>query len=91
MDRLGVRQVPEGSAEQGEVEETGCEIIYGAQTTLAVKGKMMMMIVFSVFFYSQVNVILGLSFEACYSIGQTDVTRRLTVMSNERLTKDVAQ
>ena len=40
MDRLGVRQVPEGSAEQGEVEETGCEIIYGAQTTLAVKGKM---------------------------------------------------
>ena len=37
-DRPGVRQVPEGSGEQGEMEETGCEIICGAQTTLAVKG-----------------------------------------------------
>ena len=38
MDRPGVRQVPEGSGEQGKMEETGCEITYGAQTTLAVKG-----------------------------------------------------
>ena len=38
MDRPGVRQVPEGSAEQGNVEETGCEITCGASTTLAVKG-----------------------------------------------------
>ena len=38
MDRLGVRQVQEGSGEQGKMEETGCEIICGAQTTLAVKG-----------------------------------------------------
>ena len=30
MDRPGVRQVPEGSGEQGEMEETGCEIICGA-------------------------------------------------------------
>ena len=36
MDRPGVRQVPEGSGEQGKMEETGCEIICGAQTTLAV-------------------------------------------------------
>ena len=36
-DRPGVRQVPESSGEQGEMEETGCEIC-GAQTTLAVKG-----------------------------------------------------
>ena len=43
MDRPGVRQVPEGSGEQGKIEETGCEIICGAQTTLAVKGLMMMM------------------------------------------------
>ena len=43
MDRPGVRQVPEGSGEQGKVEETGCEIICGAPTTLAVKGVMMMM------------------------------------------------
>ena len=34
------RQVPEGIEEQGKMEKrkTGCEIICGAQTTLAVKG-----------------------------------------------------
>ena len=40
MDRPGVQQVPEGS---GELEKTGCKIICGAPTTLAVKGLMMMM------------------------------------------------
>ena len=50
MDRPGARQVPEGSGEQGKMEETGCEIICGAPTTLAVKGLMMTMIViFSLF------------------------------------------
>ena len=39
MDRPGVRQVPEGSVEQGKMEKTGCEIICVAPTTLAVKGK----------------------------------------------------
>ena len=43
MDRPGVRQVPEGSGEQGKMEKTGCKIIRGAPTTLAVKGLMMMM------------------------------------------------
>ena len=38
MDRPGVRQVPEGSGGQGKMEKTGCEIICGAPTTLAVKG-----------------------------------------------------
>ena len=38
MERPGVRQVPEGSVEQGKMEETGCEIICGASTTLAVEG-----------------------------------------------------
>ena len=38
MDRPGVRQVPEGSGEQGKMEESGCKIICGAPTTLAVKG-----------------------------------------------------
>ena len=38
MGRPGVRQVPEGSGEQGKMEEIGCEIICGAPTTLAVKG-----------------------------------------------------
>ena len=42
-DRTGVRQVPEGSGEQGKMEETGCEVIYGAPTTLMVKGLMMML------------------------------------------------
>ena len=42
MDRPEVRQVPEGSG--GKNEETGCEIICGAPTTLAVTGYMMMMI-----------------------------------------------
>ena len=39
----GVRQAPEGSGEQGKMEKTGCEIICGAPTTLAVKGLIMMM------------------------------------------------
>ena len=43
MDRSGVRQVQEGSGEQGKMEKTGCKIICGAPTTLAVKGLMMMM------------------------------------------------
>ena len=43
MDRSGLRQVPEGSGEQGKLEKTGCKIICGAPTTLAVKGLMMMM------------------------------------------------
>ena len=42
MDRPGVRQIPEGSGEQGKMEKTGCKIICGALTTLAVKGLMMM-------------------------------------------------
>ena len=44
MDRPGVWQVPEGSGEQGKKEKTGCKIICGAPTTLAVKGLIMMMI-----------------------------------------------
>ena len=37
MDRPGVREVPEGSGEYGKMEETGCEIICGIPTSLAVK------------------------------------------------------
>ena len=43
MDRPEVRQVPEGSGEQGKMKKTGCKIICGAPTTLSVKGLMMMM------------------------------------------------
>ena len=42
IDRPEVRQVPEGSGEQGKMEKTGCKIIYGAPTTLAIKELMMM-------------------------------------------------
>ena len=42
-DRPGVCQVPEGSREQGKMEETGCEIICSAPTTFTVTEKMMMM------------------------------------------------
>ena len=38
MDRPGGRQVQESSGEQRKMEETGCEVIGGAPTTLAVKG-----------------------------------------------------
>ena len=44
MDRPGVWQVPEGSGDQGQMEKTGCKIIYGAPTTRAVKRLMLMMI-----------------------------------------------
>ena len=39
MDRPGVWQVPEGSGERGKMEETVCEIICGAPTTLVVKDR----------------------------------------------------
>ena len=45
MDKPGVRQVPEGSGEQKKMEKTGCKIICGAPTTLAVKGLMMIMMI----------------------------------------------
>ena len=45
MDRPGVRQVPEGSGEPGKMEKTGCKIICGAPTTLAVEGLMIMMMI----------------------------------------------
>ena len=41
MDWPGVRQVPEGSGEQGKMEKTGCKITCGAPTTFAVKGLML--------------------------------------------------
>ena len=48
IDRPGVRQVPEGSGEQGKMEKTDCKIICGAPTTLEVKGLMVMMMMMTV-------------------------------------------
>ena len=45
MDRPGVRQVPECSGEQEKMEKTGCKLICGAPTTLAVRGLIMMMMI----------------------------------------------
>ena len=39
MDRPGIRQVLDGSREQGRMEETGCEIICDTLATPAVKVK----------------------------------------------------
>ena len=36
MDWPGVRHVTEDNGEQGKMEETGCKIICGSPTTLAV-------------------------------------------------------
>ena len=52
VDRPGVRKIPEGSGEQGKMEETGCEIICGAPTTLAVKGLIMMMMMMMMYLIS---------------------------------------
>ena len=40
MDRPRVCQVPEGSGEQGKIEESGCEVICGTPITPMVKGYM---------------------------------------------------
>ena len=37
-DSLGVHQVLEGSGKHSKIDETGCEVICGAPTTLVVKG-----------------------------------------------------
>ena len=38
MDRPGLRQVQARNGEQRKMEETGCEVICSAPTTLAVRG-----------------------------------------------------
>ena len=57
MDRPGVWQVPEGSGEQGKMEKTGCKIICGASTTLAVKGLIMMMMMYSLTLLAKLMVL----------------------------------
>ena len=62
----GVRQVPDGSGEQGKMEKTGCKIICGGPTTLAVKELMMMMILI----WKQ--IVLPLSFFFSFFLFLTD-------------------
>ena len=58
MDRPGVRQVPEGSGEEGKMEKTGCKIICGTPTTLAVKGLMMIMMMMMMMMMPRLKVTL---------------------------------
>ena len=39
MDRPRIKQVPEGSGEQGKKEKTGCKIICGAPMRLEAGGR----------------------------------------------------
>ena len=72
MDRPGVRQVAEGSGEQGKIEKTSCKLICGAPTTLAVKVLMMMMmminvwIVFNHFVYLEKGLLV---LNSCWTAG----------------------
>ena len=51
MDTPGVHKVSDGNGEQGKMEETGCEIICGAQTTFTLKEQMRMMMMKVFVFY----------------------------------------
>ena len=62
MDRPGVQQVPEGSGKQGKMEKTGCKIICGAPTTLAVKELMMMMMILVVWNLNETSLVPILAF-----------------------------
>ena len=55
MDRPGVRQVQEGTGEQGKMEKTGSNIICGAPTTLGVKGLMMMIMMMMMMMMMMMN------------------------------------
>ena len=68
MGRPGVRQVPEGSGEQGKMKETGCEIICGASATLVVKGLMMMMIFFYYHFLVVSHVCIHVFVHVCVCV-----------------------
>ena len=76
MVRPGVRQVPEGSGEQGKMEKTGCKIICGAPTTLAVKWLMMMMMVL---------VLCTLVF-ALFGVKENNITTAFFIFSSNLLT-----
>ena len=67
IDRPGVRQVPEGSGEQGKMEKTGCKIICGAPTTLAVKGLMMMMMMNIVVMFLVSLSVIQCRWTACFN------------------------
>ena len=80
MVRPGVRQVEEGGEEQGKMEKTGCKIICGAPTTLAVEGLMMMMMMIALRLVCRLGT--GLPHVARYTpshMFQAAVSRSLTV------------
>ena len=65
MDRPGVRQVPEGSGEQGKMEKTVCKKICDAPTTFAVKGLMIMMMMIMMTISDDCSAVTFQMFEKC--------------------------
>ena len=68
MDRPGVRQVPEGNGEQGKMEKTGCKVICGAPTTLAIKGLMIMMVMCVCVYVRREGVLVLISMYSAVSL-----------------------
>ena len=80
MDRPGVRQVPEGSGEQGKMEKTGCKIICGAPTTLWVKGLMMMMMMMTMMMMMMMTMMMMTDVQALVTVSyihESFASRRL--------------
>ena len=81
MDRPGVQQVPEGSGEQGKMEKSGCKIICGAPTTLAVKGLMMMIMMMGTLTVFEQSLNFGKMNHMCKTkLGKTE--RMITQISS---------
>ena len=75
MDRPGVRQVPEGSGEQGKIQKTGCKIICGAPTTLAVEAFMMMMMMRNALDFGRGTLVVGLPNSCFHQIRSYTIDR----------------
>ena len=77
MDRPGVCQVPEGNGEQRKMEETDCEVICGAPTTLAVKGQVKVKVkvpTVSIQHRPVTDVVLNMPCSCCRQAGTQSVT-----------------
>ena len=66
LKKPGVRRVSQGSEEERQMEETGCEIICGAQTTLVVKELMMMMMMLMMMMISTILIFVAAASASLY-------------------------
>ena len=93
MDRPGVFIVPEGRGEHIKMEETGCEIIFGASTTLAVRGLMMIMMILlfcigCVLYWQLLAITESVSTGCIWARDSSPFLRRLQRSSAQLCTKD---